>query len=78
MKYDEWKDQLESEGYTQQWPRMNPNALVDGASIDRDVAEETPCFECGGKCEYKPFVDNSSHSYRALSVCAKCNEAYEF
>jgi len=78
MKYTDILEALQFQGYTQRWPAHNPNALVDGASIDREVAEETPCPECGGKCEYKPFVDDSGHSYRAFAVCTVCGEAQEF
>jgi hypothetical protein len=78
MKRDELLDAMAAEGYTNQWPNVNPNALVYGASIDQEVAESVPCPECHGKCEYKPFVDNSGHSYRAFSVCTVCGEAYEF
>ena len=72
---------LDLSGYENRYPARNPNALVDGASIDREVAEETPCPECGGKCEYKPFVDKDDYrtqSYRAFAVCTECGEAFEF
>ena len=76
MKYSEWTEWLEADGYVNQRPARNPISLVDGASIDKEIAEEIPCPECGGKCNYEPWVQTGS--YRAFSVCTACGEAYEF
>lgn len=66
----------ELEGYWEGTPPTNPRALVDGVSIDREIAEETPCEKCGGKCEFHPYTNGTS--YRAFAVCTQCGNTVEF
>lgn len=49
---------------------------ISGSDIDREVAEEEPCTECGGKLEYDCVIDDDS--CRAFSVCKACRLAWEF
>lgn len=63
-------------GYEPGTPRRR--GLIDGAALDRETAEETPCPECGGPMEYRPFVNRDESSYRAFAVCTKCENAIEF
>jgi hypothetical protein len=82
MKYIEWKEQLEADGYTQTRPPRNPNSFMDGAEIDRETVEDDPnynkCQQCGGLLKYEPWTQPGS--YRALAVCQnpKCTETFEF
>jgi hypothetical protein len=78
----------ELQGYRPGFPPRNPVSLVDGDDLDRDIAEQYPCVACGGKCEYRPYVAEQSHtahfgghqiySYRSFAVCTVCDEAMEF
>jgi hypothetical protein len=67
-------EEFDLSGYQEGTPPSR--GLIDGVAIDREVSESIPCPECGGKCEYHPFV--AEGSYRAFSVCTACGEAYEF
>lgn len=61
-------------GYRQGLPPHR--GLIDGTAIDREIAEEEPCAECGGKCEYVSMI--AEGSYRAFSRCTVCGETIEF
>lgn len=39
---------------------------------DREAAEATPCAECGARNEYRPFSNQQTGSYLALTVCEAC------
>jgi hypothetical protein len=57
--------------------------LIDGRSIDREVAEETPCPECGAQMRYDPrqdVDDRSRAGYHAWAVCTNpdCEHEFEF
>lgn len=78
MKLQDWIESGELEGYEQGTPIPGHNALVDGTAIDKEVAEETRCQNCGGSCEYRPYVTKDNSSYRAFAVCKQCGEALEF
>jgi hypothetical protein len=45
--------------------------------IDAEVAGDTPCGNCGGQCGYIG-LKNRHGSYRAFSVCQKCDYVIEF
>ena len=77
MKYQEIIDSLIADGYSNHMPPRNPNALMDGADMDRDYAnEEIKCHECNGQCHYEPWAQEGS--YRSFAVCNDCDEAIEF
>lgn len=62
---------------------MNINPLIDGKSIDREVAEETPCPECDAKMEYEARQDKDvegREGYHAWAVCTnpECDNEFEF
>lgn len=80
MKYSEWKEQLEADGYIQARPIPGPLAMMDGAEIDRQTVEDDPqfnkCQECGGLLKYEPWT--MPDSYRALAICTSCTETFEF
>ena len=50
--------------------------LVDGMAIDREIAEDEPCSECGGKCTYR--AETSNGAYRAFAFCTECSNEVEF
>lgn len=50
--------------------------LIDGMSIDRQIAQANPCPECGGEMVYKAIVNGKS--YRAFAVCDNCGYEFEF
>lgn len=88
MKFQDLINAGELQGYRPGYPPRNPVSLVDGADMDGEIAEGIPCLSCGGKCEYRPFVAEQSHtahhgghqiySYRSFAVCTVCGEAVEF
>lgn len=47
----------------------------EATDIDEEIAKE-PCSECGGEREYRAVYD--ADSYRAFSVCRRCNSVIEF
>lgn len=60
----------------------------DDHPIDRKVAEDNPCPECGGQCRYQGFSNpqpaggnlfgNPTHHCRAFAVCEDCGVWWEF
>ena len=70
---------------TQKYRQFMHELLYDGFSfsltanqIDMEVAQETPCPECGGTCRYEAWRRTDPRGYRAVSVCGDCQAAYEF
>lgn len=63
-------------GYHYGTPGVNPESGIDGADIDKEIAEKDPCQVCGGKREYRPYTNGKG--YRAFSVCVRCGDAIEF
>ena len=54
---------------------------INATEIDREVAEETPCEDCGGKCVYESKFytgDDGQEHYRAFAVCLECGKRWEF
>lgn len=59
---------------------------IDGVAIDKEVAEETPCEECGAPMKYEPRYDhhvgdaNEKPTYRAFAICTnpECGNEVEF
>ena len=47
------------------------------AGIDREVAEETPCEFCGGRCRFAGFRTEWG-TWRGFAVCTACQHAQEF
>lgn len=69
-------EKMAERGYRQECPPRT--GLVDGASIDRQVCEESQC-ECGWRgMYYLPFYNHKLESYRAFAVCGKCRRYFEF
>jgi len=64
--FEELEDSGDLEGYDSTFNKT-----------DFDVAVETPCEECGGKCRYEGRT-NYRGSYRAFSVCTVCDHVVEF
>lgn len=57
--------------------------LIDGKSIDREIAEETPCEECGSAMKYEARFGTFSgekSEYHAWAVCTNedCDNEFEF
>jgi hypothetical protein len=44
-------------------------------AIDREIAENEPCPECGGEMGYEA---DFSIGYRAFAVCKNCGHRIEF
>ena len=55
--------------------RQPTMAILDGESIDREVAEK-PCAKCGTTRSYRAVYNPGS--YRAFSVCYPCRDVAEF
>lgn len=57
---------------------------IDGKSVDREIAEETPCPECGSTMHYEPryeqLLEGEPPTYRAFCVCdnEECGNEIEF
>jgi len=53
--------------------------LIDGASIDREIANESICPECGGSMHYRS-LRSEAEGYRAFAVCdnSACDTEIEF
>jgi len=76
MKWSVLVDSGELAGYRNGAPLPTGPQLVDGAEIDREIAETSPCEECGGAMEFLPMF--AGRSYRAFSRCKKCGDTIEF
>lgn len=74
MKWQTMNELGELDGYVRGVPPQH--GIVDGIAIDKEVAEQDPCQECGGAMEYVPMIATSS--YRAFSRCKECGETEEF
>lgn len=48
-----------------------------GIIIDRRIAEEHLCGECGGKCRFECNAEEGE-PYRAWAVCTQCGDRMEF
>ncbi|GAJ15936.1 unnamed protein product [marine sediment metagenome] len=67
---------LYAEGYRQGAP---PPGFIDAAAIDGSICSESKCDNCGHQgMDYKPFLRDNPHSYRAFAVCPECGEGFEF
>jgi hypothetical protein len=79
----------EGDGGVQQWLASNgyepgyvhnPDAWVDGYSIDKNVAETTPCPKCGKVAgRFEAYTNAEIHSYgMAVAICGVCDFASTF
>jgi len=68
--------ELYESGYRQGRPYWG---MIDGASIDEGACIGLTCENCGHKgMNYKPFIKDETHSYRAFAVCPNCGASFEF
>jgi hypothetical protein len=78
---DDWqafRAHLTGMGYA---PGYGPRrGLIDGQSIDAQVARAAVCQTCGKSCSYQAVhvLHDHSKEYRAFAVCYACNKAIEF
>ena len=63
-------DLLRADGYRYGAPSS------EAFSIDAEVAFNTPCHQCGGRCYYVPY--SKPGSYRAFAICLDCGHEEEF
>ena len=84
MKYDEMTAQLISDGYYKGSIAHGPNALIDGTSVDREVANEAECPACGHQgMEYEQWTCDEQRNgewsnFHSLAVCPQCKETLDF
>jgi hypothetical protein len=74
---EELADRLESEGYVIGKP---PHVHTEAIAIDRQIATEAACDECGNAgLEFLPWRprDRQQRSYRAMAWCCLCDSAFE-
>lgn len=55
---------------------------IDGESINKQVAEESICNECGSACRYESErgidPETGDRYYNAFVVCTQCEHREEF
>lgn len=67
-----------------QWPMdlqkdPRPMRLVDGVSVDREIALSSPCGRCGGSnMQFDYQYIREPYSYRAFAYCGDCGKLDEF
>jgi hypothetical protein len=75
-----FRSELGGMGYRRGDGPRSPMALIEGASIDREVAEAGICGECGKNATYYAYHTYSDErtSRRSFAACVPCNKATEF
>lgn len=71
--------EVKAAGYREGVPQVG---LIDGTQIDRRIAADSECDECGQKgMNFRGFTKDKgedTYSYRAFAWCGNCGHVLEF
>ena len=75
---DDLSNQFDADGFV---PGRPPHVHQEAIAIDREVAAEARCEECGEHgLEFQPYRPRYSRQsgYRCMAYCCRCLAAFEF